>query len=69
MLLRSCFPCAFHDVRQDGEARMSHCRKENCWSQYSKCVTLKALNKFLDEDRADCQRSFSALSHASSSVE
>jgi hypothetical protein len=69
MLLRSCIPCPSHDTREEEGVRRSHCRKENCWARYSKCVTLKALNRFLDEDSVENQRAFSAISHAYSSME
>ncbi|MGQ9655522.1 MAG: hypothetical protein ACUVXD_15800 [Thermodesulfobacteriota bacterium] len=64
MLLQSCMRCEFHDMREEEGATRSHCRKENCWSQFSKCVTAKALHRFLDQDSVGAARGFSAISHA-----
>ena len=63
MLLRSCFICDYHEIRSDDGARQSFCRKENCWSRYSKCVARRAIQRFLDEERLGAPRTFSALSH------
>ena len=49
MLITSCLHCEFHEVKQD-ELEMSYCSKENCWSQFSKCVMRKALDRFLKEE-------------------
>jgi hypothetical protein len=37
----------------EGEERHSHCSKENCWSRFSKCVTIQALERFLLEQGMD----------------
>lgn len=50
MLIKSCFNCSFHEVREGDEEQMSHCGKENCWSEFSKCVAKKALNRFLEQE-------------------
>jgi hypothetical protein len=50
MIIKSCLSCKFHEVKQDGREETSHCRKENCWSRYSKCVLGKALERFLKEE-------------------
>lgn len=42
---------------------MSYCRKENCWSQYSNCLTHQAIDHFLNQDRLDAPQPFSALAH------
>jgi hypothetical protein len=53
MLIRTCFACKFHRIKKEEETQMSHCSKENCWSAYSDCITLKALDRFLkDESQA-----------------
>ena len=53
MLIRACFDCEFHKIKQEERAQMSYCGKDNCWSAYSDCITLKALDRFLkDESQA-----------------
>jgi hypothetical protein len=52
MTIKSCFGCKFHEVKQDSNAQMSYCRRENCWSRYSKCVAIKALDRFLAQEGA-----------------
>ena len=61
MIIKACSFCEYHEIKQDGKERTSHCRKENCWSRYSKCVLGKALERFLKEESARQDRSFSAL--------
>jgi hypothetical protein len=63
MLLRSCFVCDGHEIRGEEGVRQSFCRKENCWSRYSKCVARRAIQRFIEEERLDVARNFSALSH------
>lgn len=63
MLLRSCFVCPHHQVRGDEGVRHSFCAKENCWSRYSRCIARRAIEKFLEQDRLEVVREFSALSH------
>ena len=50
MIIKSCLYCEFHEIKQDGKEETSHCRRENCWSQYSKCVAEKALVRFLEQE-------------------
>jgi hypothetical protein len=50
MLIKACINCKFHEIKQNEEAQMSYCRKEYCWSQYSKCVAMKAIERFLNEE-------------------
>jgi len=50
MLLRSFFKCRFHEIKESDGEQMSSCRRENCWSRYSKCVAMKALNSFLEHE-------------------
>jgi len=50
MLIKACFQCQFHDIKRE-EEQISFCRKENCWSEYSACIALKALERFLNEER------------------
>ena len=62
MLIKSCFQCEYHEIKKDGRERMSHCRRENCWSEYSKCVAKKALSRFFEQESTDHSPSFSTLS-------
>ncbi len=50
MLIRACFKCKFHKVKQCEEAPMSYCQKECCWARFSKCITTKAVERFLNEE-------------------
>ena len=60
MIIKVCLPCEYHEIEQDGKEETSHCRKENCWSRYSKCVLGKALERFLKEESSRQDRSFSS---------
>ena len=50
MLLKPCIDCQSHEVRHQS-APLSYCRKENCFSEHSRCITNKALRQFLRENR------------------
>ncbi len=50
MLIKACLKCKFHEIKQQEELQMSYCRKESCWAEYSDCITLKALERFLNEE-------------------
>jgi hypothetical protein len=53
MLIKSCFQCKFHEIKQEKNEQMSHCQKENCWSRFSKCITNKALSRYLEQESSD----------------
>ena len=61
MVIKSCFSCKFHEIRQEGNEKMSRCIKENCYSEFSKCIATKALNKFLEQDSLENSLPFSAI--------
>ena len=42
---------------------MSRCIKENCYSEFSKCIANKALNKYLEQESSEKAHPFSAISH------
>ena len=63
MIIKSCLYCEFHERKLDGKEETSHCRRENCWSRYSKCVLVKALEKFLKEESSRQDRPLSVLTH------
>jgi hypothetical protein len=69
MLIKSCFNCEFHKIKRGENEQMSYCRRENCFSRYSKCVAIKALDKFLEEGSSKRDRHFSALTHVYPVVE
>lgn len=50
MIIKSCINCRFHEVREEEENKMSYCKKECCWAQYSDCIIQKALDRFLKEE-------------------
>jgi hypothetical protein len=50
MVIKSCLSCRFHEVKQDEKESNSYCRKENCWSEFSKCIMKKALHRFLVQE-------------------
>lgn len=62
-MLRSCLICEQHEMRREDGVRRSFCRKESCWSAYSKCVAQRAIERFLEEEAVDAPRPFSAVSH------
>ena len=47
MILGTCAKCDYHEVRSD----RSYCKKENCYSEISKCITVEALRIFLKQDQ------------------
>jgi len=47
MILGTCAKCDDHEVRSD----RSYCKKESCYSEISKCITVEALRLFLKQDR------------------
>lgn len=61
MIIKACLECKFHEIKQDGKEEASHCRRENCWSRYSKCVLAKALEKFLKEESSRHDRPLATL--------
>ena len=61
MIIKACLTCKYHTIRLEGEEQTSHCGRENCWSRFSKCITLKALEKFLKEESSRHDRPFSAF--------
>jgi hypothetical protein len=48
MVIKACLVCKYHKIR-DEEDQRSYCRKEYCWSEFSDCMTIKALEYFLRE--------------------
>ena len=58
MLIKACLKCEFHEIKQEKEAQLSYCRKEGCWSQFSKCLSLKAIDRFLDEEYVSSRSPF-----------
>jgi len=61
MVIKSCFQCEFHIVKQEEKEQMSYCQKENCWSRFSKCVAKKALHKFLEQEGSKFDRQLSVI--------
>jgi len=50
MLIKTCFNCGFHKVKEDEKMQTSYCKKERCWSAHTHCITQKALERFLKEE-------------------
>ena len=63
MFLRCCVSCKYHNIKIEDGQKLSHCSKENCWSQYSKCILSKAMERFLVNENIHSQQEFSALAH------
>ena len=60
MLIRSCFDCQFHVEKVNGEKeKTSYCSRENCFSRFSKCIAMKALERYLEEECSPTARSAS----------
>jgi len=53
MVIQTCLQCEFHSIKEAEIGPKSHCGKENCWSQFSKCIAKKALDRFLDQEITD----------------
>jgi len=51
MIIRSCLDCKFHKIRHGEEYQSSYCGKEGCWAVYTNCITQKAVEQFLNEER------------------
>ncbi len=62
MLIKSCSNCKFHETKKNGKEKMSYCARENCYSQYAKCIANKAVNRFLEQESQEPDRLFSAIS-------
>jgi len=62
MLIKSCSNCKFHEIKQDGNEKMSYCVRENSYSRYSKCVANKALGQFLEKESREPNRVFPPIS-------
>lgn len=50
MVIKSCLICRFHEVRQEEKESNSYCGKENCWSEFSKCILKRALHRFFEQE-------------------
>ncbi len=50
MILSYCKHCAHHSTVEIEDQTHSRCLKENCLVIYSKCLTEKAVEKFLREN-------------------
>jgi len=50
MIINSCLTCKFHEFREEEGEKMSRCVKENCYSEFSKCIAMKALKQFLQDE-------------------
>lgn len=50
MIIKSCLTCKFHEFREEESEKMSRCTKENCYSEFSKCIAMKALKQFLQDE-------------------
>jgi hypothetical protein len=56
MLIIYCTHCAFHEAKEEEGNKKSYCSKENCWSQFSKCLSKHALNRFLEQEKLEIDR-------------
>jgi hypothetical protein len=61
MLIRTCFNCKYHEIKGEEENQTSYCSRENCWSEYSKCVANKALDRFLEQETSESYRPYLAI--------
>jgi hypothetical protein len=52
-------------IREEGRDQTSYCQRENCWSRFSKCIDMKALERFLKQESADYEYSSSPAVPAS----
>jgi hypothetical protein len=56
MLIKSCLDCKFHEMKKEEEEKTSYCRRENCYSRFSKCIVEKALERFLQQESSEYER-------------
>ncbi len=61
MILRSCLDCKFHSIPESDRGKRSRCNRENCFSEFSKCIAQKALESFLEQDSTNSSKPFSAI--------
>jgi len=61
VVIKSCFFCELHEVKQEAKEQMSYCQKENCWCRFSKCIAKKALQRFLEEESSKLKQNLSAF--------
>ena len=61
MILKTCLSCKFHEILNAADEGKSRCRRENCWSEFSKCIAKQALHHFLEQDRTTIPGPFSSL--------
>ncbi len=61
MLIKSCLSCKFHEIREEGNENKSRCIKENCYSEFSKCIAMRALNQFIESEKTEAKSPFSAI--------
>jgi hypothetical protein len=40
-------------IQYEAKEQTSYCGRENCWSRFSKCIDMKALERFLKQESAD----------------
>lgn len=50
MVIKFCNRCAFHEIKKGEEGEFSYCSRENCYSQFSKCLNKHALKLFLEKE-------------------
>jgi hypothetical protein len=56
MLINYCLTCAFHEEKGENGERLSYCSRENCYSQFSKCLSKHALQRFLDQEALSAKK-------------
>jgi len=56
MLIRTCLYCKFHEIREHEGSKTVFCSMENCFSQYSKCISKKALEWCLRVESSNDER-------------
>jgi hypothetical protein len=56
MLIKPCFICKFHEIKEEESEPMSYCSRENCYSRYSKCIANKALDRYLEQESSERDR-------------
>ncbi len=56
MIIKTCLQCKFHEIRENGNSKTVYCSRENCFSQYSKCISKKALEWYLRMESSNDER-------------
>jgi hypothetical protein len=53
MLIKLCLTCTYHQLKTERLEKFSYCSRENCYAEFSKCLSNRALKRFLEQEAVD----------------